>query len=273
MSDIESRPLLSLAILAYNEEATVERAARLCSHVLEGCGGSYELVLVDDGSTDATPRIIAGLSVDLPHCRVIRHPQNLGIGAGIRTCYFATRGQWAVWFPADLQADPCTLPALLPHLADCDVLVTYRDSRLRHEGRLRRLLSRTDRTLTRLLFGLNVHDLHWVRFFRREILCRMVLRACSPSVDTEMLVCARLAGARIRQVLLPDKPRTAGKSRGASIGNMTGAIRDLFDLYRRGPSVLAANHKGASVHSNCPWLDKLSNTPAETQPPQPTPTC
>jgi glycosyltransferase involved in cell wall biosynthesis len=258
MSGMDTTPWLSLSVLAYNEEASVERAARLCSQVLESCGRTYELVLVDDGSTDATPHIMAGLSAELPHCRVIRHPRNLGIGAGVRTCYFATRGRWAVWFPADLQADPRALPQLLPHLEGCDVLVTYRDTRRRQEGRLRRLISRTDRTLVRLLFGLNVRDLHWVRFFRREVLRRMVLRARSPGVDTEMLVCARRAGARIREVPLPDQPRTAGTARGASLGNLTGAVRDLIDLYRHGTRVLAPGSAALAGNGNCPWLEASS---------------
>jgi glycosyltransferase involved in cell wall biosynthesis len=235
-----SSPFLSLSVLAYNEEASIERAARLCSEVLEGCGRTYELVLVDDGSTDATPLLVDGLAAELPHCRAIHHPGNLGIGAGIRTAYFGTRGRWAVWFPADLQADPRELPRLLPHLEGCDVLVTYRDARGRQEGRLRRLISLADRTLVRLLLGLKVRDLHWVRFFRREVLRRMDLHAWSPGVDTEMLACARLAGARIREVPLPDQPRTAGKARGASLRNLAGAVRDLVALYRRGPRLVPA---------------------------------
>src|SRR5262245_53639500 len=98
MSPTSEPPFLSLAVLAYNEEASVERTLRLCSDVLEGCGRSYELVAVDDGSTDATPDIVRNLAGALPRLRTIRHPRNLGIGAGIRTCYFGTRGRWATWF-------------------------------------------------------------------------------------------------------------------------------------------------------------------------------
>jgi glycosyltransferase involved in cell wall biosynthesis len=247
-------PFLSLSVLAYNEEASIDRAARVCSEVLEGCCKSYELVLVDDGSTDATPTIVRSLAAELPHCRVIHHPRNLGIGAGIRTAYFGTRGRWAVWFPADLQADPRELPHLLPHLEGCDVLATYRDAARRREGRLRKLISLTDRTLVRLLFGLKVRDLHWVRFFRREVLRRMALHAGSPAIDTEMLACARLAGARIREVPLADHPRTAGQARGASLHNLAGAVLDLVDLYRRGPRLALPGREGAN--DNCPWLDE-----------------
>src|SRR5262249_50747486 len=158
---------------------------------------------------------------------------------GIRTAYFGTRGRWATWFPADLQADPRELPRLLPHLDECDVLVTYRDAGRRQESRLRKLISLADRTLVRLLLGLTVRDLPWVRFFRRGVLRRMAWEACSPGVDTEMLACARLAGARIREAPLADQPRTAGQARGASLRNLAGAVRDLVELYRRGPRLAA----------------------------------
>jgi glycosyltransferase involved in cell wall biosynthesis len=229
-----SKPYLSLAILAYNEQESVERAARLCSAVLESCGHTYELVLVDDGSTDQTPALIDKLVAELPCCRSIRHPRNLGIGAGIRTCYFGTVGQWAVWFPADLQADPLELPRLLRLLPDCDVLVTYRDAWQRRETWMRKLVSFTDRTLVLLLFGVSLRDLHWIRFFRRDLLNRMVLTAQSPFVDTEMIVCARKLGARLCEVPFPDQPRTTGTPKGASLRNLVGAMGDLFGLYGRG---------------------------------------
>jgi glycosyltransferase involved in cell wall biosynthesis len=253
-------PFLSLSVLAYNEEASLGRAASLCSEVLEGCEKSYELVLINDGSTDATPRIAEALAAELPHCRVIHHPRNLGIGAGIRTAYFGTHGRWAVWFPADLQADPRELPRLLPHLEGCDVLVTYRDAGHRQESRLRKLISLADRTLVRLLLGLKVRDLHWVRFLRREVLRRMALSAWSPGVDTEMLACARLAGARIREAPLPDRRRTAGQARGASVRNLAGAVRDLVELYRRGPRLVPPGREGG----NCPWLSSNSFGKDET---------
>ena len=108
-----TRPYLSFSVLCYNEVDSIEPMAQLCSDVLDACGKSYELVLVDDGSTDGSRDLIRRLQGELPRCRAIYHPKNLGIGAGIRTCYFKTRGEWATWFPADLQANPRELPRLL----------------------------------------------------------------------------------------------------------------------------------------------------------------
>jgi glycosyltransferase involved in cell wall biosynthesis len=244
MSQTNPTPFLSVAILAYNEAESIERAARRCSGVLESCGRSYELVLVNDGSEDGTRDIMERLVGQLPHCRTIHHPRNLGIGAGIRTCYFGTVGQWATWFPADLQADPAELLRLLGHLSDCDVLVTYRDARRRRETRLRKLISFTDRTLVRLLFGVALRDLHWVRIFRREILERMLLASNSPFIDTEMILCARKMGARLKEVALADHPRTCGTARGASLRNLVQAVTELGAAYWRGVRVAAPGADG-----------------------------
>jgi glycosyltransferase involved in cell wall biosynthesis len=225
-----SGPFLSLAVLNYNEEDSVERAARVCSDVLQRCRITYELVLVDDGSTDRSRRIIERMTRLLPCCRAVYHPRNLGIGAGIRTCYFETTGEWATWFPADLQADPRELPRLLEHVNDCDALITYRDPAKRQETRKRKLISAFERILVWLLFGVKLRDLHWIRMFRRSFLERMRLRSRSPFIDTEMVVAAKRLGARIRQVELLDRPREFGVAKGARLSNLVYSMVDLASL-------------------------------------------
>lgn len=268
-------PQLSFALLNYNESGTVEEAARRASQTLEQCGRSYELVLVDDGSTDGSGDILHRLAEELPHCRTIFHGANRGIGAGIRTCYFSTVGQWATWFPADLQADPDELPRLLACLDDCDVLITYRRPETRQVSLPRKLVSTCDRLLVRTLFGIAVRDLHWIRFFRRDLLDRMQPRLTSPAIDTEMLAAARRLGARVRQEPLDDLPRTSGVARGASWKNLLGAAADTLALRLRGPGLRETTPVGpgggeAPPHSpHSPLLEapppRAANSPASSR--------
>ena len=225
-----SIPYLSLAVLNYNEAETIERAARLCSRVLQDCGCTHELVLVDDGSTDGSRDLIQQLAGELPHCRAIFHPRNLGIGAGIRTCYFETIGEWATWFPADLQADPRELPRLLQYLAECDALITYRDAGQHRVSLSRKMISAWERSLVRVLFGLALKDLHWIRMFRRDLLNHMKPTARSPFIDTEMVTAAKRLGARILETPLPDRPRKFGVAKGASINNLARSAIELIAL-------------------------------------------
>ncbi len=228
-----SVPDLSLALLTFNEAESLENAARLCSQILAACGVSYELMIVDDGSTDGSRPIIERLVEELPCSRAVFHPRNLGIGAGIRTCYFESRGRWATWFPADLQADPRELPRLIDTLPECDVLITYRDPSRRRETWKRKWISACERAMVRNLFGLKLRDLHWIRFFRRELLNRMVLRSRSAFIDNEMVVAAKQLGARIREVCLLDQPRLFGEAKGARWSNLASAFRDLLVLRTR----------------------------------------
>jgi glycosyltransferase involved in cell wall biosynthesis len=251
------RPFLSLSVLAYNEIDTIERAARLCSEVLESLDRSYELVLVDDGSTDGCRERISTLAPELPGCRAILHPRNLGIGAGIRTCFFGTRGQWATWFPSDLQADPREIPRLVEQLADCDVLVTYRNPSERTEGPLRQAISSLDRTLTKLLFGVSLRDLHWVRFYRRSVLERMRLSSRSPFVDTEMIIHALGQGARLIEAPLDDRPRSYGEAHGVSLHHLTTAARDLVLTKLRGVELVPVGESGTlPAHEDPYWISR-----------------
>ena len=253
-SPSSERPFISVSVLAYNENDSIERAARLCSEVLESMGRSYELVLVDDGSTDGCRERMLALAPDLPGCRAILHPRNLRIGAGIRTCFFGSRGQWATWFPSDLQADPRELPRLVENLVDCEVLITYRNPSERTEGPLRQAISSLDRTLTKLLFGLSLRDLHWVRFFHRSVLERMRLASRSPFVDTEMVIHALGQGARLIEAPLDDQARTHGEAHGVSIHHLASSARDLIATKLRGVRLAAEGEIGTlPAHEDPYW--------------------
>jgi glycosyltransferase involved in cell wall biosynthesis len=230
---MDDRPYLSMSLLAYNERDSIDLAARRSSRALARCGKSYELILVDDGSTDGSAEAMDRLANDLPYCRVIHHSAHLGLGAAIRTAYFGGQGDWATWFPADMQADPDDLPGLVDRLEQCDVLVTYRNAANRRASLGRKLVSLFDRALVRFLFGLKLRDLHWIRFFRRRLLEQMHLASASPSIDTEMMVQAGRLGARTLELPLKDHPRTAGKAKGAGWANILASTRDLLILWCR----------------------------------------
>ncbi|NLD89150.1 MAG: glycosyltransferase family 2 protein [Lentisphaerae bacterium] len=237
-------PFLSVAILNYNEIHTLEEAARTAARVLALMGVTHEIVLVDDGSSDGSRNLITHLVEVLPHCRAVLHRRNLGIGEGIRTCYFTSRGEWSTWFPADLQADLNELPRLAAGLTDCDALITYRDPRSRKEPMYRKAISACDRLLVRFLFGIQVRDLHWIRFFRRSLLDRMTVQCRSPFVDTEMLAMARMLNARVKEAPLDDQIRKSGVGRGALPKNLVASFKEMVLLAWRGGRILPPGDAG-----------------------------
>jgi glycosyltransferase involved in cell wall biosynthesis len=123
------RPYLSLVIPCYNEEENVAELLRRVEASLNQVGRPYEVVLVDDGSSDRTPELLAEARSRLPWLRVIRMKQNRGQSAAFEAGFAAARGELIATIDADLQNDPEEIPRLLPMLGDFDMITGWRKER------------------------------------------------------------------------------------------------------------------------------------------------
>src|SRR5215212_8628003 len=115
-SDNGNRPYLSLVIPCYNEEENVPTLLRRVEESLRRTGRSFEVVIVDDGSTDSTPRLLAEAMKVSPWLRVLRMARNGGQSAAFEAGFEAARGEVIATIDADLQNDPEGIPRLLPML-------------------------------------------------------------------------------------------------------------------------------------------------------------
>ena len=127
-----------------------------------------ELLLVNDGSTDGTREVAEGLRSRYPFLRVIHHRRNLGLTAALSTGFRLVRGEMVLFLPADLESDPETdIPLLLGKLNEgYDVVAGWRQGR--KEGKV--FASGIYNSVSRWLFGLTVHDMNWIKGFRREVI-------------------------------------------------------------------------------------------------------
>jgi glycosyltransferase involved in cell wall biosynthesis len=127
-----------------------------------------ELLLVNDGSTDGTREVAEGLRARYPFLRVIHHRRNLGLTAALSTGVRLVRGETVLFLPADLESDPETdIPLLLGKLNEgYDVVAGWRQGR--KEGKV--FASGIYNSVSRWLFGLTVHDMNWIKGFRREVI-------------------------------------------------------------------------------------------------------
>jgi len=224
-----SGPAWSVAVMCYNERETLKAMVERTRAVLTKIGEPFEILIVDDGSSDGSDEVARRLAVGYAEVRVHRHPTNEGIGQVLRDGYQLTRGAAVVVLPADLQFAPEDLPDAMAALsAGADVVCVHRAGR--KDPGLRKVLSAVDEALVRLLFGVRMRDLHWVKIYRRSVLDTLAIESHTPMVDTELLVKSHRAGFRLVEVSLPHHPRTAGRSTGATLSVIAKTFADLLKL-------------------------------------------
>jgi len=148
----KAKPSLTLAILAYNEEPNVDHAIREAIEFLSKAIDDWEIIVVDDGSTDGTGAIADAAAAQEPRIRVVSHGRNRGMGAGIASAIRAATKAWFVFNAADGQVAMSEVGRLLPLLDRADIaLSTYENGR---ETAARALLSRAFRVYLRLVAGI-----------------------------------------------------------------------------------------------------------------------
>jgi len=199
-------PDLSLAIPCYNEAEHLEDSVRQLVEVLDGTRYDYEVVFVDDGSTDGTRDLLPRVCAGRPRLRYLLHEQNRGRGGAFKTGFAAARGRITGYIDIDLEVHARYIPALVALIDKhgIDVATGYRHYLLSQTGGLHReLLSMGYRFLCRLLLGLGVRDSETgCKFFKRETAAGVVLGSQSDGWfwDTEVMSRAALAGLSIEEL-------------------------------------------------------------------------
>lgn len=167
----------------------------------------YEVVVVDDGSTDRTWAVLQELAARYPFVRLARHRARRGIADALRTGYLNARGGVLVFYPADLQFKPEDIPRLTgPILAgEADMVTGFKEGKYE-----KAFVSGIYNRLSRLLFHVPVKDLNSVKAYRREIMDALPIR---PDWHRYMIVIAAAEGFTVAEVPVPLYPRHAGKSK------------------------------------------------------------
>jgi glycosyltransferase involved in cell wall biosynthesis len=229
-------PRLSFFFPAHNEEANLEALVREALETLPTLADAFEIIAVDDGSTDATPAIADSLTAANPGVvRAVHHPTNLGYGAALRSGFGAARYELIAFTDGDRQFKVADLALLLDRLAAQDapdVVVGYRIKRA--DAPIRTLYARAYRLANRIFFGLTVTDVDCAcKVFRRDALDGLRVESGGAFFSAEMLVKLRTAGRSMVEVGVPHYPRTAGSATGAKPAVVLRAVRDFWALRLR----------------------------------------
>ena len=235
------RPSVSLVIPMYNEELNIERAVAASRESLELYAGAWEIIIVDDASTDSSPRIVERLAAADARIVSLRHPKNRKLGGTLRTGFSAATKELVFYMDADIPFDPDVLGRAIRamELTGADMIAAYRHDRTM-EGFKRGVYTLVYNGLIGILFGWPHRDINFsFKLMKRRVLETIELKSEGSLIDAELVVKAKNHGFTIQQIGIDYFPRTRGQSHLGSFGVVLKILRELVRLYpemrRRSP--------------------------------------
>lgn len=247
---------LSYFFPAHNEEANLAGLVEEALATLPGLADAFEIVIVNDGSRDATGRMADELSAAHPGIvRAVHHPTNLGYGAALRSGFRAAQYDQVAFTDGDRQFRVADVGRLIDRMAAADrpdVVVGFRIKRA--DPLVRTLYARAYRLANRIFFGLKVRDVDCAcKLFRREALAGIAVDSGGAFFSAELMIKLHAAGRSIAEVGVPHHPRTAGAATGAKPSVVFRAVRDFWRLrLRMWVNARRALGRGASILGDRP---------------------
>lgn len=218
---------VSLVIPAYNDETTVGRLIEDADALLREVCRDYEIIVINDGSTDNTLSVLEDAASRNRRIKVLNHNFNKGFGATIRELYLAGNKDLIFSLPGDYQYAPKELLAMAKGLEKNDFVIGLRVNR--NDPARRKFQSHIYNTLLRFLYGHRHTDVNSIKLFRRSILDKVILRSHTPFVDAELCIRAERAGFKVVEIPINHLPRL---SQGASGGKFSVIWETFSDLFK-----------------------------------------
>lgn len=234
VADSNQEPIVSISVFfpCYNEQDNVARIVEQALGVLQKLSTDFEVIIVDDGSSDATGRIADEFAGRNNRIKVVHHPANLGYGAALQSGFRAATKELVFYTDGDGQFDINEMPSLLPLMEQYDIVSCYRLNR--RDNMLRKISGWCWTKLVCLLFGMKIRDIDCAfKLYKREIFDNITLLSTGALIDTEILARAVRKGYTITQKGVHHYPRTAGAQTGANPRVIFRAFKELFKLYSK----------------------------------------
>lgn len=230
---------LSVFFPMWNEEAYIERAldsaATECRRLIDnGEILDYELIVVDDASTDHTGKIADEMASSDPHVRVVHHPVNRKLGGSMKTGFASATGDLVLYSDADLPFDMTEVSRAVHLLRyyEADIVSAFRFDRT-GEGSIRTIYTFFYNFLIRRLFGVRMRDINFAfKLCRTSIFDHISLDSEGSFIDAELIIRAKKLGYQVIQFGVDYFPRTRGESTLASGSVIRKILVEMLTLRR-----------------------------------------
>ena len=231
---------LSVFFPMWNEEKYLQRALKaaqdLCQELIDlGTIADYQIVIVDDASTDATPQLADEAAQQNKRVKVVHHPTNRKLGGSIKSGFAASTGDIVLYTDADLPFDMQEVHNALRLMRqyEADIVSAYRFDRT-GEGYVRVVYSMFYNFLVRILFGVRFRDINFAfKLCRKSVFDRIELESEGSFIDAELIVSAKKMNMSVVQFGVDYFPRTRGVSTLSSPSVILKILREAFRLRKK----------------------------------------
>ena len=221
---------ISVFFPCYNEQDNISRTVERALTALQKLSADFEVIIVDDGSSDATGQVADEIASRDNRVEVVHHPTNLGYGAALQSGFKAATKQLVFYTDGDGQFDIDEMPPLLSLMSQYDIVTCYRLNR--QDSLVRKINGWCWTKLVCLLFGMKVRDIDCAfKLYKREIFDNIKMSSSGALIDAEILARAVRRGYCLTQKGVHHYPRLAVKQSGASPWVVLRAFKELFRLY------------------------------------------
>jgi dolichol-phosphate mannosyltransferase len=222
---------VSVIIAAYNEEKNIGNAVNSVYSALKNLISDYEIIIIDDGSTDNTEKIIADLSKSDKKIKIITHPKNMGFGCAIQDGIKRATKKYITGFPGDNDMSTGSFRELIKARKSADLIISYM---VNPNSRpfIRRITSRFFVIVMNILFGLNLKYFNGYLITRTKLVKSLPLRSNGLAIFAEVIVRLIKKGVSYKEVPFIHKERKTHKSNALTLISISQTLKTLGILVK-----------------------------------------
>lgn len=229
-------PEISVFLPIFNEEGNIKSTINNTIDVLRRVAGKWELIAVDDGSTDGTAKILAELKSREGRLKVITHKKNRGYGGSLKSGFYGSRYSWVAFTDSDGQFDFSEIENFIKTQkeTDADMVIGYYRDRKVSFGK--KVTSKMWELLVFIMFGLKVRDIDCgFKFISKKVIDSIpdLESERGAFISSEFLIKAKKKGFKIVEIPVTHRPRRAGVGTGRKLNVIVQSFVDLFRLWQK----------------------------------------